>query len=516
MLSTLAKASPVAARTAQRALLPCVSLIPSRLPYHRYFSTTPRRNKPDEQVIILGAAGRDFHDFITYWSKQPDTVVKAFTAQQIPGIDNRRFPAELCNNQLNGNRYPTGLEIRPESTLEQLIQETEATTCALAYSDLKYDTVQSLASRVNAAGCKFVQLPPKFTMVPSTKPVVAICASRTGVGKSQTTRYVANYFKNKGLKVAVVRHPMPYDKDLLSQACQRYEKLEDMDKYHCTIEEREEYFRHIEDGNLLFAGVDYPTILREAEKEADVILWDGGNNDFPFFKPDLHLTLVDALRPMDEEHYYPGEINVRMADAILITKVDSELSAHQQATRLEHLAKLHTPVFFGKSVVFPEAKDPRTGKLLSDEDAGRLIKDKRVLVIDDGPTLTHGGMPYGAGYVLAKELGGRVVDPRPYAQGSLKDTFRKFPHLKEVLPAMGYGDDQVRDLAATVEATPCDTVIIGTPSDLTHVLDVKVPSVVARYNLVVHPKHEEAFESLLDSFCHRFRLNVPTDPCDAA
>lgn len=222
-----------------------------------------------EKVIILGAAGRDFHDFITYWSKKPNTEVKAFTGQQIPGIDHRKFPAELCNNDLNGNLYPEGIQIYPEATLEDLIRQTKATTCTLAYSDLKYDTVGSLASRVNAAGCKFVLLPPELTMVESIKPVIAVCASRTGVGKSQTTRYIANYFKDKGLQVAVIRHPMPYDKDLLSQSVQRYEEVEDMDKYHCTIEEREEYWKHILDGNLLFAGVDYPSILKEAEKEAD-------------------------------------------------------------------------------------------------------------------------------------------------------------------------------------------------------------------------------------------------------
>jgi predicted GTPase len=261
--STVAAAVRSHASLAQRSLLPATTIAA------RYFSTAAAATTAKDNVIILGAAGRDFHDFITYWSKKPNVVVTAFTGQQIPGIDHRTFPKELCNNHLNGNLYPNGIKIHPEATLEELIRQTKANTCALAYSDLSYETVGSLASRVNAAGCKFVQLSPVHTMVESTKPVIAVCASRTGVGKSQTTRYIANYFKEKGLKVAVIRHPMPYDQDLLSQSVQRYEKESDMDKYHCTIEEREEYWKHILDGNLLFAGVDYPSILKEAEKEAD-------------------------------------------------------------------------------------------------------------------------------------------------------------------------------------------------------------------------------------------------------
>lgn len=267
---------------------------------------------------------------------------------------------------------------------------------------------------------------------------------------------------------------------------------------------------HIEQGNLLFAGVDYPTILKEAEKEADIILWDGGNNDVPFFLPDLHITLVDSLRPFDQEHYYPGELNVRMADAILITKVNDVEKAGAQAMRLEKLTK--APVLYGSSYVFPQAKDPTTGETLSECDAVKLIEGKRVLVIDDGPTLTHGGMPYGAGYVLAKERGAaEIVDPRPFAQGSLRETFTKFPHLKEVLPAMGYSDEQVRDLAATIHATPCDTVVIGTPSDLTHVLKLPVSSVVARYELAPLPEHMEDFSNLLDSFYGRYGIHHLSD-----
>ena len=295
---------------------------------------------------------------MTYWSKQPNVQVEAFTATQIPGIDNRHFPPEMCNNQQNENIYPNGLNVHPESALEELIESTKADTCALAYSDLSYDTVQKLASRVNAAGCKFVQLPPRLTMLESTKPVVSVCASRTGVGKSQTSRYIARYFRDKGLKVAACRHPMCYDKDLLSQRFQRFETEEDMDKYNCTIEEREEYFGHIRDGTLLYAGVDYEMILRDAEKYADIILWDGGNNDLPFFKPDLHITLVDSLRPTDQEHFYPGEVNVRLADLVMLAKVDKDTGrdqAAQHAKQLQPLLRPFTPVLFGGSSIKPEA-----------------------------------------------------------------------------------------------------------------------------------------------------------------
>ena len=295
---------------------------------------------------------------MTYWSKQPDVQVEAFTATQIPGIDSRHFPSEMCNNQYNNNLYPNGLQVHPESSLEELIESTKADTCALAYSDLSYDIVQKLAARVNTAGCKFVQLPPRLTMLESTKPVVSVCASRTGVGKSQTSRYIARYFRDKGLKVAACRHPMCYDKDLLSQRFQRFETEEDMDKYNCTIEEREEYFGHIRDGTLLYAGVDYEMILRDAEKEADIIIWDGGNNDLPFFKPDLHITLVDSLRPTDQEHFYPGEINVRLADLVMLSKVDKDTGREQaakHAKQLQHLLRPFTPVLFGGSSIKPEA-----------------------------------------------------------------------------------------------------------------------------------------------------------------
>lgn len=299
---------------------------------------------------------------------------------------------------------------------------------------------------------------------------------------------------------------------MLSQRCQRYETLDDLDKYHCTIEEREEYYRHIEEGTLLFAGVDYPMILREAEKEADVILWDGGNNDASFFKPDLHICLVDSLRATDENHYYPGETNVRMADAILVCKTNSlpnMKQAYEHATRLCKVTKPNTPIFFTKSVVFPEARDPETGTNLLERDvAVNMIRGKRVLVVDDGPTLTHGGMAFGAGWAMAKDLGAaEIIDPRPFAKGSLKTVFEKFNHLENVLPAMGYSEDQIKDLEATIQAVDCDTVIIGTPSDITHLMDFKKPSVVARYELDLDPEQKESFNRTLDTFYDRFSLN---------
>jgi len=459
-----------------------------------------------KNVIILGAAGRDFHDFMVYWSLQSDVTVKCFTETQIPGIEYRTFPPEMCHNDKNGNRYSDGLLIYPEEQLENLIKRFEVDCCALAYSDLSYDTVQALAARVTAAGASFVQLPPKLTMLPSVKPVIAICATRTGTGKSQTTRYVANYLKKKGKKIAVVRHPMPYDQVLLNQRCQRYEKLDDLEKYKCTIEEREEYELHIEEGNLLFAGVDYEMILHEAEKDADVVIWDGGNNDFSFFKPDLQITVCDALRANHGTHYFPGEVNIKLADAILINKVNSlpnENMARDQENKLKELVGESTPIYFGNSIVTVDALDMATGKNLSISEATDLVRGKRVLVVDDGPTLTHGGMPFGAGYVLAENLkAAEIVDPRPHAKGSLIGVFHKFTHLEKVLPAMGYGEKQIRDLEETILDADqnIDCIITGTPIDLSRVIRLNKPCVRARYKLELTPSHEKPFLHLLDRF----------------
>jgi len=457
-----------------------------------------------EKLIILGAAGRDFHDFMTYWSIQPNVDVQCFTGTQIPGIAGRLFPSELCNNDKNENRYPNGLMIYPENNLESLIQRFGATMCALAYSDLNYDTVQSLAARVNAAGCKFIQLPPALTQLHSTKPVIAVCATRTGTGKSQTTRFIAEYLKKQGKKVAVVRHPMPYDQLLLNQRCQRYELLEDLVKYKCTIEEREEYELHIEEGNLLFAGVDYEMILREAEKEADIVIWDGGNNDFSFFRPDLTICVADALREGHEEHFYPGEVNIRMADIVIINKVNSLPSiaqAKNQEERIHALIKSDVPVLFGNSIVTPEARDNTNMKLLNDTEVDKLVRGKRVLVIDDGPTLTHGGMPFGAGSVLAKQMGAdEIVDPHPFAKGSLVGVFTKFEHLDNVLPAMGYSEEQIRDLEDTVRSVDCDAVITGTPINLQNVITMTKPCVRARYCLQLDNKNMDLMKLALGPF----------------
>lgn len=440
-----------------------------------------------EKVIILGAAGRDFHDFMSYWSLQPNVSVVCFTSTQIPGIGGRLFPPEMCNNHKNGNSYPNGLMIYDQNDLEALIEEHGATMCALAYSDISYDSVQSLAARVNSKGCKFIQVPPSLTQLHSSKPVVAICATRTGTGKSQTTRAIADYLKKKGKKIVVVRHPMPYDKNLLDQRCQRYEVLEDLVRYKCTIEEREEYELHIEEENLLYAGVDYQMILREAEKEADIVLWDGGNNDFCFFKPTVTICVADALREGHEEHYYPGEINMRMADLVLINKVNSLQSPDLASSQAQHirdfLGKQDIPIILGNSVVTPEARGP-TGQLLGDSLVKDMVYGKKVLVIDDGPTLTHGGMPFGAGYVLAKQMGAaEIVDPRQAAKGSLVGVFQKFQHLEKVLPAMGYDERQVSDLQETVRGVDCDCIITGTPINLENVIDVGKNCVRARYCL---------------------------------
>jgi predicted GTPase len=457
-----------------------------------------------KDVIILGAAGRDFHDFMVYWSTEQDVCVKCFTETQIPGIEYRNFPPEMCQNDKNGNRYREGIQIFPEDQLEDLIERFDVDTCALAYSDLSYDTVQALAARVTAAGASFVQLPPKLTMLPSCKPLIAICATRTGTGKSQTTRFVADYLKKKGKKVAVVRHPMPYDQVLLDQRCQRYEKLEDLVKYKCTIEEREEYELHIEEGNLLFAGVDYEMILREAEKAADVVIWDGGNNDFSFYKPDLQITVADALRANHGQHYFPGEVNIKLADIVLINKVNSLPGmdvALDQARDFKKLVSESVPVIFGNSIVSADFMDPKTGTKGNNVEVEALVRGKRVLVVDDGPTLTHGGMPFGAGYVLAQQLeAGEVIDPRKHAKGSLIAVFQKFCHLEKVLPAMGYGEKQIHDLENTIldADKQIDCIITGTPIDLSRVIKMSKPCVRARYQLEILPEHRDVFLGKLD------------------
>ncbi len=417
-----------------------------------------------ERVLIMGAAGRDFHDFNVVYRDNPSVEVVAFTATQIPGIADRRYPPELA-----GGRYPEGIPIRPEADLEALIAEHEVNTVVFAYSDVSHEQVMHAASRALAAGADFKLLGPGATMLRSRRPVVAVCAVRTGSGKSQTSRFVARALEARGLKVAVVRHPMPYG-DLVAQRCQRYETYADLDRYETTIEEREEYEPHLDAGRLVFAGVDYEEILRAAEQESDVVIWDGGNNDLPFYAPDLMIVVADPLRPGHELKYHPGEANLRMADIVVINKINSATP--------EGLAQVRADI----AAANPRAAIVEARSALALE--GGDIAGKRVVVVEDGPTLTHGGMTYGAGVVAARRFGAaEVVDPRPYAQGELADTLAKYPKLERLLPAMGYGAKQVHELAAALDAAPADVVLAATPIDLTRVLSTQKPIVRVRYEL---------------------------------
>jgi len=417
------------------------------------------------KVIIVGAAGRDFHDFNTFWRNDPRYHVVAFTAAQIPDIHGRTYPAQLC-----GERYPNGIPIEPEEKLTELIKKHEVDQVTMAYSDLPYAEVMHKVAIANAAGADFRILGPQNTMVTSSKPVIAVCAVRTGCGKSQTSRAITGVLKSMGKRVAAIRHPMPYG-DLTKQICQRFATLEDMDHHECTIEEREEYEPHIRAGNIVYAGVDYEKILREAEKESDVILWDGGNNDTSFYKPNLYIVVADPHRPGHELAYYPGETNVRLADVVVINKVGT--AKPEDVETVERNIKQ----------VNPDARIIRANSPVTVDDPA-AIKGKRVLVVEDGPTLTHGEMTYGAGHVAARESGAAaIIDPRPFAVGSIKATFEKYTHVTEVLPAMGYGDKQVAELEATINAADCDLVLVGTPIDLGSLLKIDKPSQRVRYEL---------------------------------
>ena len=417
------------------------------------------------RVIILGAAGRDFHDFNTYWRDNEAYEVVAFTATQIPDIHGRTYPPEL-----SGTRYPQGIPIYDESELPELVKKHDVDLCTIAYSDLPHEVVMHKASLVNACGADFIILGHRHTMLESSKPVIAVCAVRTGCGKSQTARAVVKILKRLGKKVAAIRHPMPYG-DLRKQICQRFAQLSDLDKHDCTIEEREEYEPHIAAGNVIYAGVDYAKILAEAEKEADVILWDGGNNDMSFYKPDLYITVVDPHRPGHERRYYPGETNLFMADVIVVNKMGTADQAGID-TVLRNIAECNP-----RATVI-KANSPVTAE------KPELIKGQRVLVVEDGPTLTHGEMKYGAGHVAARQYGAAaLVDPRPFAVGSIKATFEKYTHVSEILPAMGYGDAQMQELEDTINAVDCDAVIIGTPIDLGRMLKINKPSTRVLYEL---------------------------------
>jgi len=436
-----------------------------------------------KRVIIMGAAGRDFHNFNVYYRGNADYKVVAFTAAQIPGIQCRLYPSELA-----GPDYSEGIMVYPEEELPDLIKELHADEVVFAYSDVSYEYVMHKASLVLACGADFRLMGTEATMLKANVPVISVCAVRTGAGKSQTSRQIAQILKKKGLRVVVVRHPMPYG-DLVKQAVQRFATYEDMDKHNCTIEEREEYEPHIDNGIVVYAGVDYGRILVEAQKEADLIVWDGGNNDLPFFKPDLHIVVADPHRAGHEVAYYPGETNVRLADVVIINKVDTA-----EPDKVE-LVKMNVKALNPDALVL-DAVSPITA------DKPESIKGKRVLVIEDGPTLTHGNMPYGAGTIAAKNFGAKeLVNPRPYAVGSIRETFERYPHLRAVLPAMGYSENQVAELEATINATPCDAVVIGTPVDLRRVMKVDKESVRVKYELqVLGPV---CLEEVMDKFLTR-------------
>ncbi len=421
-----------------------------------------------KNVIIIGAAGRDFHNFNTVYRDNDQVNVAAFTAAQIPDIDGRKYPAELA-----GELYPEGIPIYAEEELPRLIKELNIDSCVFSYSDVKYSKVMEISAIVNAAGASFELIGTNDTMIKSNKPVISVVATRTGCGKSQTSRKVIEYLMEKGLKVVAIRHPMPYG-DLAAQKVQRYAVVEDLKKHKCTIEEMEEYEPHVVRGNVIYAGVDYQAILDEAEKDpngCDVILWDGGNNDFSFYKPDLNITVADPHRPGDELAYYPGEVNLRIADAIVINKMDSASPEGIQTVR-ESIEKVNP------NAIVIDGASP-----ISVDDPS-VIKGKRVLVVEDGPTLTHGEMKLGAGTVAAQKFGAaELIDPRPYTVGKLSETFEIYPGIGKLLPAMGYSDQQLKDLETTINNTDCDAVVIGTPIDLNRVIDIKKPNTRVYYDL---------------------------------
>ena len=442
-----------------------------------------------KNVIIIGAAGRDFHNFNTYFRGNEDYNVVAFTAAQIPDIDGRKYPTELA-----GELYPDGIPIYDESNLTKLIEELKVDDCVFSYSDVPYKRVMGVSAIVNSAGANFVLLGPADTMVKSTKPVIAVGAVRTGCGKSQTSRKVIEYLMEKGLKVVAIRHPMPYG-DLNEQKVQRFATVEDLAKHKCTIEEMEEYEPHVVRGNVIYAGVDYEAILRAAEQDpdgCDVVLWDGGNNDFPFYKPDLNITVVDPHRPGHELSYYPGEVTLRLADVVVINKMDTAAPEAIQTVR-ENIFKVNP-----KAVVVDAASPIAV-------DDPSVIKGKRVLVVEDGPTLTHGEMKLGAGTVAAMKFGAaEMVDPRPFVVGKLAETFRIYPNIGTLLPAMGYSDQQLKDLETSINNTDCDSVVIGTPIDLNRIVKINKPNTRVYYDL--QEIGQPDLKGILEEFVTKFKL----------
>jgi predicted GTPase len=440
-----------------------------------------------KKVIIMGAAGRDFHNFNVHFRNNRNYEVVAFTATQIPGIECRIYPPELA-----GAAYPNGIPVYPEEDLPRLIKDLGVDEVFFAYSDVSNQEVMHKASLVLSSGADFCLLGPTATMLKSKVPVISVCAVRTGSGKSQTSRQIARILKDKKLRVVVIRHPMPYG-DLKRQVWQRFASYSDLARYHCTIEEREEYEPHLANGVVVYAGVDYVQVLKEAEKEAEIIVWDGGNNDLPFLQPDLHVVVADPHRAGHELTYYPSEVNLRLADVVIVNKVDSADPAKVEQVKAN--VKKVNP-----AVLVLEAASPIS------VDKPDLIKGKRVLIIEDGPTVTHGNMPYGAATIAAKQFGAaEIVNPKPYAVGSIKEAYELYPHLDAVLPALGYSDEQIAELKATIEATPCDVVLIGTPVDLGRVVRLNKPTVRVKYEL--QALGPVCLEELIDHFLNR---NVKT------
>ena len=443
-----------------------------------------------KNVIIMGAAGRDFHNFNTYYRDNDAYEVVAFTATQIPDIEGRKYPAELA-----GRLYPDGIPIYAEEDLARLIKELDVDDCVFSYSDVSYQHVMSMGAKVNAAGANFVMLGPKGTQIKSTKPVISVGAVRTGCGKSQTSRRIIESLMEKGLKVVAIRHPMPYG-DIAAQKVQRFASLDDIDKHNFTVEEMEEYEPHVVRGNVIYAGVDYEAIVRAAEEDpdgCDVILWDGGNNDFPFYQSDLHVTVVDPHRPGHELSYYPGNVTLRLSDVVVINKMDSA-----DAAGIEEVRKN----------IATEAPDAIVidGASTLDVDDPSVIRGKKVLVVEDGPTLTHGEMTIGAGVVAAWKFGAAgLVDPRPYIVGRLAETFETYPDIGTVLPAMGYGEQQLKDMEATINKTECDAVVIATPIDLNRIIKIDKPNTRVYYNLqeIGRPN----FDQVLEDFVKKHNLS---------
>ncbi len=442
-----------------------------------------------KRVIIIGAAGRDFHNFNTSYRDNEDYKVAAFTAAQIPDIEGRKYPAELA-----GSLYPDGIPIFAEEDLPQLIKKLDVDDCVFSYSDVSYQHVMAVGAIVMAAGANFVMLGPRDTQIKSTKPVISVGAVRTGCGKSQTSRRIIEILMDKGLKVVAIRHPMPYG-DIAAQKVQRFAELSDLEKHDCTVEEMEEYEPHVVRGNVIYAGVDYEAIVRAAEQDpagCDVILWDGGNNDFPFYKSDLHITLVDPHRPGHELSYYPGNVTLRMSDIVVINKMDSADAEGIEIVRRNIASEVPDAIVID-------------GASTLDVDDPSVIRGKKVLVVEDGPTLTHGQMKIGAGVVAAQKFGAtELVDPRPYTVGKLSETFELYPEIGTVLPAMGYGELQLKDLETTINSTDCEAVVIGTPIDLNRIIKIKKPNTRVYYNLqeIGRPN----LDMVLDDFVKEHKL----------